>query len=705
MSNLFLIRKVRIATRMYALISLFVLFVIILGLLGLDSIVKVRINTTELYNHPFRVTNAVNRISFNIRQIEIALHNLALTKDDSERAMFMNKLLESDQAIESLFELIRPIYLGNVNDVDDALDAYLHWQEEWKLSLQAIQTNTKEGYLFHDTLVEQEQQITGIFQKLEIINNFATRKAAQFINDSNMMTSKYSHQLILIMILIVIFLGAAAALLIKSIVSPLKNLNNYTRQDNQDKLILPEAGVIYDEIDELTVAFGELTNKLIDANHHLEEKIVERTSKLAAEIEEHRTAQGQLQRSEELFRSMLDADLFGAVFWEQDGTITQANDAYLRIIGYSREEFETEGLNWKKITPDTLKDAEDERSRALMEGQLKPYRKKYIHRDGHLVSVLVGAARVMDEPFMGIAFVIDISEQVANEQELQKYQDNLEKVIQERTQKLETNIAMVDESRRALTYLLEDVNDSRNELERVNTQLDSVNKELEAFSYSVSHDLKAPLRAIDGFSLALEEDYYEIISEEGKEFIRLIRNNARKMGQLINDLLEFSRMGRKAIEYSDIDLKEMATEVFTELTADLPKRNIHLFSEGGCHIWGDQKMLKQVVINLLSNAIKFTKDEEEAIIEIGCRTLEREMEVYFRDNGVGFDMKYIDKLFGVFQRLHSDEDFEGTGVGLALVKRILAKHQGMVWAKSELNKGATFYFTLPHKDTLGENNK
>jgi light-regulated signal transduction histidine kinase (bacteriophytochrome) len=214
--------------------------------------------------------------------------------------------------------------------------------------------------------------------------------------------------------------------------------------------------------------------------------------------------------------------------------------------------------------------------------------------------------------------------------------------------------------------------------------------------------LKAPLRAIDGFSLAIKEDYYDIIDDEGKEYISLIRNNAQKMGQLINDLLAFSRMGRKSIEYSDIDVKELSLEVFEELMQETNERRINLLTNSSCSIRGDRKMLKQVFINLLSNAIKFTKNIDEAIIEVGCSINGNDNEIFVKDNGVGFDMKYMDKLFGVFQRLHSDEDFEGTGVGLALVKRILAKHQGKIWAEGKVNEGAIFHFCLPIPDEMIE---
>ncbi len=232
------------------------------------------------------------------------------------------------------------------------------------------------------------------------------------------------------------------------------------------------------------------------------------------------------------------------------------------------------------------------------------------------------------------------------------------------------------------------------ELIKRTTELESANKELEAFSYSVSHDLRAPLRAIDGFSRVILEEYNDKLDDEGKRYLNIVRDNTQKMGQLIEDLLALSRLGRKEMQVSRIDMAKLAKTVFDELKEANPGQNIQLEIKTLPPAYGDQAMIHQVFVNLLSNAIKFTRSKEKAVIEIGCNTQMNENVYYVKDNGVGFDMQYLNKLFGVFQRLHSAEDFDGTGVGLAIVKRIINRHGGKVWAEGKVDEGATFYFNI-----------
>lgn len=232
------------------------------------------------------------------------------------------------------------------------------------------------------------------------------------------------------------------------------------------------------------------------------------------------------------------------------------------------------------------------------------------------------------------------------------------------------------------------------ELIKRTTQLEAANKELEAFSYSVSHDLRAPLRAIDGFSRVLLEECNDKLDDEGKRLLKIIRDNTNKMGQLIDDILTLSRLGRKPPEMSHIDMAKLTKNVYDELKETTTGRNIQLDIKALPDTQGDPSMMHQVLVNLLSNAIKFTRPRENAIIEVGGRTQGNENIYYVKDNGVGFDMQYVNKLYGVFQRLHNSEDFEGTGVGLAIVQRIVHKHGGKVWAEGKVNDGAVFYFTL-----------
>jgi len=246
------------------------------------------------------------------------------------------------------------------------------------------------------------------------------------------------------------------------------------------------------------------------------------------------------------------------------------------------------------------------------------------------------------------------------------------------------------ETQRALMNIIEDAEAERAKAERAKALTEAANKELEAFSYSVSHDLRAPLRAISGYVEAVVEDYAPRLDDEGKRYLGLIRENAHKMGQLIEDLLAFSRLGRLKISRSPIDMTGLAEEVFAELAAFAPGRSLKFAARPAPPAYADRALVRQVLVNLLANAVKFTRPRAGAAIEFGCE----DGAYYVRDNGVGFDMRYAGKLFGVFQRLHDVSEFEGTGVGLALVHRIVTRHGGLVRAQSGLNEGTTFYFTL-----------
>jgi PAS domain S-box-containing protein len=226
-------------------------------------------------------------------------------------------------------------------------------------------------------------------------------------------------------------------------------------------------------------------------------------------------------------------------------------------------------------------------------------------------------------------------------------------------------------------------------------QLEAANNELETFSYSVSHDLRAPLRAIDGFARILEEDYTARLDDEGRRLLGTICGEAKRMGQLIDDLLAFSRMSRQQVDSTPIDMTALAQAVFEEHAAQATGRHLQFKAQPLPPAQGDPAMLRQALANLFSNAIKYTRPRAVAEIEMGGRAEGGDNLYYVKDNGVGFDMKYAGKLFGVFQRLHTEDEFEGTGVGLALVQRVIHRHGGRVWAEAKLDEGATFCFTIP----------
>jgi len=231
-------------------------------------------------------------------------------------------------------------------------------------------------------------------------------------------------------------------------------------------------------------------------------------------------------------------------------------------------------------------------------------------------------------------------------------------------------------------------------------ELEAANKELEAFSYSVSHDLRAPLRAMDGFANILMADFRPDLPREAQRLLQNISINARRMGQLIDDLLGFSRLSRQPLTRQHVNVAAIVHGVLRDLfkEGDRSRLEVSVAELPDCE--GDASLLTQVFVNLLSNAVKFSRDREKAQIDVGCHQDGREQVYFVRDNGAGFDMQYAEKLFGVFQRFHRSDEFEGTGVGLSIVQRIIHRHGGRIWAEAHVNKGATFHFTIPQAPEL-----
>ena len=370
---------------------------------------------------------------------------------------------------------------------------------------------------------------------------------------------------------------------------------------------------------------------------------------------------GELKESEKKFRELYEGSRDGYVFVNMEGCIKEFNRAYREMLGYSEEELFR--LTYQDLTPEKWHGMEARiiNEEVLQRGFSDLYEKEYRRDDGTTFPVELRTYLVRDmngTPSGMWAFIRDITERKQTEEEINKLNRELAHQI---------------------------------------LQLEAANKELEAFSYSVSHDLRAPLRAIDGFSRVVLEDCAEKVGDEGKRHLNIIRSNTQKMGQLIDDLLVFSRLGRQAIRISELDMEKMARDVFKEFEPVPPERKIQFDIGQLPSAHADPSMIRQVFTNLLSNAIKFTKTRETSIIRIGGLDTESEHLYSIKDNGVGFDMQYVNKLFGVFQRLHSSEEFEGTGVGLGIVQRIIHRHGGRVWAEGKVNEGAIFYFTLPRK--------
>lgn len=248
-----------------------------------------------------------------------------------------------------------------------------------------------------------------------------------------------------------------------------------------------------------------------------------------------------------------------------------------------------------------------------------------------------------------------------------------------------------------LNALVEELQEYIEKLAQINHEQVMLNNELDSFSYSVSHDLRAPLRSIFGYSKILEEDHFSKLDQEGQHAINVILRNSKKMGRLIDDLLTFSRLGKKSISVKKIDMDKLVRNLVDDILQGEEGNKIKMQVNKLPEAYGDSVFLKQVWFNLLSNAIKYATNKAEVIIAVNGFKNDDDTVYSVKDNGVGFDMQYYNKLFGVFQRLHSEEEFEGTGVGLAIAQKIISKHNGEIWAESKLNEGAQFFFSLPNQ--------
>ena len=377
------------------------------------------------------------------------------------------------------------------------------------------------------------------------------------------------------------------------------------------------------------------------------------------DVTERKLAEQQLRTSEAQFRGLLEAAPDGVVVTGRDGRISLVNAQTERLFGYRRDELV--GQRVEILVPERYRTLHlNHRAGYLANPHTRPMGAGYdlygVRRDGTEFPVAVSLSPSQS----GQDFLVFVS-------------------VRDITAEHEADEQIMSLNRR---------------LEQDNAELAALNNELEAFSYSVSHDLRAPLRAIDGFSQALLEDSADALDDDGRDHLNRIRRAAQHMGMLIDDLLKLARVTRSEVVAGDVDLGRLAEEIMSELQNEAPERSAEIHVAEGIRAHGDPRLLRIALENLLSNAWKFTAERPSAQIEIGRTNHDGHETYYVRDNGVGFDPAYAGKLFGAFQRLHDSRKFAGTGIGLATVQRIIHKHGGRVWAEAEPDNGATFYFTL-----------
>jgi len=378
---------------------------------------------------------------------------------------------------------------------------------------------------------------------------------------------------------------------------------------------------------------------------------------------QRKRAEEALLISEERYRSLVELSP-DALFVQIDDKIVFINTAGVRLLGAhkARDIIGRAGINF--VHPDDRKKIQH-RMRKMLEDHktLHFFEHRVVRIGGEVLYVEMAAAPLTFEGRPAAQVILhDITDRKRAEEEIRRLNAELEQRVIERT-----------------------------------AELESANKELEAFSYSVSHDLRAPLRHIEGFVEILRSSQSSCLDEEGQRHLLTISDSSRQMGKLIDDLLSFSRTTRVELRKVNVSLDDLIQSALHEMKPDFENREIEWKIGKLPQVEGDPGLLRQVFYNLISNALKYTRTRRLAKIEIGSTQTENEVVIFVRDNGVGFDPRYAQKLFGVFQRLHRASEFEGTGIGLANVRRIITRHGGRTWAESELDEGATFFFSLPLK--------
>ena len=667
----------RIQTRLFIGLLIIVLFSSIVNILYYRDIKELNKVTNNILKHPYTVSNSARDIDIYITAMYRSMKDIILSENETELNNSINLVRKNEQLIYDNFEILKERFLGDLEFVNDAYTVFVNS----KPIRDEVIDFVKNGNIDEAAKTIKEKgndHMILLFQKTHKMIDFANMKAESFNQNSINILLKAKRNFLLFLIGfsvigIILFLW-----IFFSISNPINKMIERIKNVSGDKM-KGFPNYASNQLAVLDYAISGFENR----EKNLKEKVDIRTNELI--------------EARNLLENSINNASIGMVEVGLDGKFNNVNLSFCDTMGYSVKELDELTINDITVEEDRYNGKEFVKKALEGKKSKTKFEKRYIHKSGRIVYASVSSLLVHDnngKPLYFFSQISDISKQKKYEHELATHKNELESLIKDRTSELDDKALKLEKSQHALTYLLEDVNDIRKQLEISNSKLLDANKELESFSYSVSHDLKAPLRAIIGYSQILKEDFASQLDPESKRYIGLIKGNAENMGELINDLLDFSRMGRAELHKSQVDLHTIAQRVKSELEADVQDRKISIKIMTMPMINADEKLLYHVMLNLISNAVKFTSNVKNALVEIGCTNENNENVFYVKDNGIGFDMKYAGKIFDVFQRLHNVEEFPGTGIGLSIVQRIIHKHEGKIWVESEINKGTTFFLRI-----------
>ena len=622
--------------------------------------------TLQLYKHPYQISNTVREIKNKIYTTENLLWDFQHAGNLHQLDSLKAETDSADAFIQEGFNIVSLSYSGDKATVDSAYSAYISWIMAQNKFYKLRKENGSES-IQAELKSEDRIKFDKINSFLALISNTSKDKAENTFKEI-MITENNSK---IISIILLLFSALLITFLIwylsRSIERPIKaflrEANLLLKKEEKTEFVADEQIMIltlkelknaYVSIEKQDYDISLKNKQLSEMNLELEEKIRQRTVELVNannELERNilkRTH--ELNDALELNFKIFETSPLGIIAFREDGPCIFANTAVAEISGGTVEEMLE--LDFRKL--------ENWRENGLFEKAESTLKTLEIQKASiHTISTFQKEVKIRyhmstfknKETLNLLMIVEDITDLMLTEIELKKKTENLE----------------------------------------------LANKELEAFSYSVSHDLRAPLRHIGGFIDLLIKNNSTQLNETGLRYLNIISESSKEMGNLIDALLTFSRLGRTGLQITELNPKDMVNKVLKTFDDEMKGRNIEIKISELPNVQGDESLIKQVWINLISNALKYTRNRDKAVIEIGSEMVTGKTIFHIKDNGVGFNMKYAEKLFGVFQRMHKASDFEGVGIGLANVNRIVMKHGGKCWAESEVDKGAAFYFSLPTK--------